>query len=395
MALERPADTSSGQGNAEIPAERTFAEFFAGIGLMRVGLESQGWKCTWANDFDPLKDRIYRENFGADSIDPRDVRLVKGSEIPSVSLATASFPCQDLSEAGPHNGIHGPRSNVYWEFLRVLEEMKGRRPPLVLVENVRGFMTRGFGADLVAAIKGLNDLGYTCDAILADAKHFVPQSRTRVFLIGVKGDLLEKAVRTKMSSGYRHTFRPERLREILRSPGLRTFETRLPNPPKLSVALSEVLEPEREVPSDFWFTDEEVRNHLQMMSPIDTDWLKAAPLHGRAFATMYRRMRGETQRPELRKDGLAGCLRVPRGGSSKQFLVISEKGDVKIRRLTGGELSRLMGVPRAFRLPTNYLETYKALGDAVAVPVVEWLVARAITPLFEELRSIAPRMTAQ
>src|SRR5256886_4951457 len=83
-------------------AGKTFAEFFAGIGLMRLGLEKEGWKIAFANDFDPQKEKMYRANFSdADQhFEPGNINGLSPSEIPTVSLATASFPCNDLSLAG-------------------------------------------------------------------------------------------------------------------------------------------------------------------------------------------------------------------------------------------------------------------------------------------------------
>jgi DNA (cytosine-5)-methyltransferase 1 len=92
---------------------KCFAEFFAGIGLMRVGLERAGWQIVFANDIDEDKQRMYRDHFGASNeFILGDVHKLGASEIPDIALATASFPCNDLSLAGARRGLAGEQSSA-------------------------------------------------------------------------------------------------------------------------------------------------------------------------------------------------------------------------------------------------------------------------------------------
>ncbi|MCS7002542.1 MAG: DNA cytosine methyltransferase, partial [Dehalococcoidia bacterium] len=116
------------------------AEFFAGIGLMRLALEAEGVTVVWANDISPAKQRVYTRNFPAHDFHLGDVRAARGADLPPVDLATASFPCTDVSLAGARAGLAGAQSGMVWEFLRVVAEMP-RRPPVVLLENVLGLAT--------------------------------------------------------------------------------------------------------------------------------------------------------------------------------------------------------------------------------------------------------------
>src|SRR5690606_11856581 len=124
----------------------------------------------------PKKADMYQAHFG-EALFLGDVHAIDPASVPSISMATASFPCNDLSLAGGRKGLAGRHSSAFWGFLRVLEGMGDRRPPLVLVENVPGFLTSDGGKDLHAALRSLNDLGYGVDLFLLDAVHFVPQSR--------------------------------------------------------------------------------------------------------------------------------------------------------------------------------------------------------------------------
>lgn len=164
----------------------TAAEFFAGIGLMRAGLASAGIKVVWANDLSPLKRRVYEANFGACELRQGDVRQVRGDELPKVDLATASWPCIDVSIAGNRAGLGGEHSSLFFEFARVINEMGERKPAVVLLENVPGLISANGGSDLRLVLAELNALGYLCDPVVVDAAWFVPHSRPRLFVIGTR-----------------------------------------------------------------------------------------------------------------------------------------------------------------------------------------------------------------
>lgn len=162
------------------------AEFFAGIGLMRMGLENEGWSTVWANDLDEKKWEMYQHHFGDEGCEfvRGDVHDVRGAEIPDIELATASFPCNDLSLAGARHGLAGSHSSAFWGFIDAIKGMGNKRPPLILLENVGGFLTSNDGNDFRDALVALNELGYAVDAMLIDASRFVPQSRHRLFVVG-------------------------------------------------------------------------------------------------------------------------------------------------------------------------------------------------------------------
>jgi DNA (cytosine-5)-methyltransferase 1 len=110
--------------------EKTFAEFFSGIGLMRIGLEQAGWRIAFANDIDEDKWQMYRDHFGeTGEFVLGDVHKLDSAAVPSVALATASFPCNDLSLAGARKGLEGAQSSAFWGFVGVLAKMGPRRRP--------------------------------------------------------------------------------------------------------------------------------------------------------------------------------------------------------------------------------------------------------------------------
>jgi DNA (cytosine-5)-methyltransferase 1 len=123
-------------------------------------LERQGWKIAFANDICPDKCEMYAAHFedADDHFVVEDIHKLQADEVPTVTLATASFPCNDLSLAGGRAGLKGAQSSAFYGFVRVLREMRKRRPRLVLLENVTGFLTSHGGNDFRDALIQLNGL---------------------------------------------------------------------------------------------------------------------------------------------------------------------------------------------------------------------------------------------
>jgi DNA (cytosine-5)-methyltransferase 1 len=166
----------------------TAAEFFAGIGLVRLALERQGWRVVFANDIDPDKQEMYERNFGSDDFHLGDIHKLAAADLPQCDLFTASFPCNDLSIAGARAGLNGKESSAFWGLIDILKQLRKRRPRLVMLENVVGFLQAHGGKDFETALLALNALGYVVDAFILNAVHWVPQSRARLFVIAKHED---------------------------------------------------------------------------------------------------------------------------------------------------------------------------------------------------------------
>lgn len=136
-----------------------------------------------------------------------------------------------------------------------------------------------------------------------------------------------------------------------------------------------------------WYTSAETRRLIAMMSPLNLEKLKAAKRAGRRMVgAVYKRTRmdgqgGKVLRAEVRFDDIAGCLRTPGGGSSRQTIMIVEGDTVRARLLAPREAARLMGLPDWCVLPDNYNEAYQLAGDGVVVPVVRFLAQHLLEPM--------------
>ena len=367
--------------------ERTFLEFFAGIGLIRWALQRKGWQCVFSNDIDERKRAIYQENFGDDNFILADVNQLKAHQIPGALLATAGFPCTDLSLAGARRGLKGSESSAFWGFTKTLDHMGGRRPPLILIENVPGFLTSHSGRDFRAAVAELNRLGYRCDAFMVDASHFVPQSRVRLFIVGA---LSKPEVMIPLSETILYAeseCRPPILtRTIDANRDLKWSLQPLPSLPVNRVTLRDVVEtlPE-EHPA--WWSRERVDHLLTQMNPNHRARIQKRKRDPQvSVATAYRRMRNGSSTAEIRDDGIAGCLRTPRGGSSRQILIVFGGDRIRARYMTPREYARLQGVEDDFSIPGSLNQGLFGFGDAVCAPVISWINSVYLEPLIDRLR---------
>lgn len=368
---------------------KTFAEFFAGIGLMRLGLEKAGWQIAFANDIDPTKESIYSNHFKDinNHFHLGDIHQLNGNQVPNISLATASFPCTDLSLAGRRKGLSGSQSSAFWGFVNVLEDMGERRPPIVLLENVEGFLTSHNGNDFKEALLALNELGYSVDAFIIDAVRFVPQSRVRLFVVGHLTSSMPDRVEGKQLSFYQSDLRPSKLADfILRHPEINWSIRDLPRLPKTSSRLSDIVE---EVPenSKDWWNKERVEYLLNQTFDRHRVLIEAAK-KGNEFTyfTAFRRVREGRSMAEIRSDGIAGCLRTPKGGSARQILLRVGNGKVDIRLLSPRECARLMGA-NEYHISGNINQALFGFGDAVCVPVVAWIGENYLNPLLAEINA--------
>lgn len=342
--------------------------------MVRAALEQESFKVVWANDIDRGKHELYRKNFECGDFVLEDIKNIRGWDIPDVDIATASFPCVDLSLAGGRAGLNGSRSGVFWQFTRVLEEMDMRRPPVILLENVAGFASSRQGKDIEEAVCELNRLGYTCDVLMVDAKWFLPQSRARVFIVGFR----DLASREPFAAS---PFRPEWLRGVFESPSARTNMLPVDMPAVRPAPLSRVVE---KLPEDHtaWWNNQRTRAFLDLLSPLQAERLRQLKADDRlTWRTAYRRTRDGRAVWEIRTDDIAGCLRTARGGSSKQALVETGTGEFRVRWMTPREYARLQGAGNYRIDGVGKTLVYFGFGDAVCVPVVRWIAETVLVPL--------------
>lgn len=352
------------------------AEFFAGIGLVRAGLQTEGFDVVFANDISTDKMHLYAMNHGFTDFVLGDIRHITGAEVPDVSLATASFPCTDLSLAGNRAGLSGDESGLLWEFTRVLHEMGPRRPHSILIENVLGFATSHKGRDLRLAIDSLNSLGYWCDLVVVDARWFVPQSRPRLFIVGLQE-------RLQYANYWDHSpLRPRVIQEFRKqNPDLQLQAAYLQPPGGSGLTLADVIEQLPTADKRWWDAERSSKFEESLSARQFERFTAMKASRTPSWATAYRRTRGGKAVWEIRADGISGCLRTSRGGSSRQAVVEAGNGVARVRWMTSREYARLQGVPTFTLGETMENKALFALGDAVCAPAVAWLAREYLRPV--------------
>lgn len=357
-----------------------FYEFFSGGGMARLGLGEE-WRCILSNEWSEKKASSYIENFPdhkqlvIDDICNLAKRRLEGNP----RLAWASFPCQDLSLAGKGIGLNGGRSGMFWPFWEIMMNMKkdNRQIPVIVIENVVGAITSNNGSDFSAITNELAAAGYHFGPLIIDAAHFVPQSRPRLFIVAVAGDIPDSMISRAPSA----IWHPENLRSAYDRLSTTTKNKwiwwNLPMPPVRATSLDQVVEDNPVGVT--WHTKTQTQKLLSMMSKSNlakVDAIKSS--RKAAVGAVYKRTRLDStgqkvQRAEVRFDGVSGCLRTPAGGSSRQILLIVDGQSVRSRLISPRELARLMGLPESYRLPARYNDAYHLIGDGLAVPAVRWL----------------------
>lgn len=366
--------------------------------MARAAFQKAGWGCVFANDFDHKKATAYRENWGVRGLCPelrvQDVRALNVEDIPNAELIWGSFPCQDLSLAGAGAGLKGERSGVFYPFWDLVQALVADRrgPTIIALENVIGALTSHNGADFKAICRSFVNAGYQFGALVMDAALFVPQSRPRLFIIGVHADV--SIPDTLRSVTPRFPFHTHALCKAVENLPLEVRDMwnwwSIPKPHARASVFSDLIE---ENPIGVaWHEEGETRALLQMMSSLNRGKVEAAQrTKQRMIGSIYKRTRKENgvkhQRAEVRFDDIVGCLRTPAGGSSRQIIMIVEGEKIRSRLISPRETARLMGLPDQYQLPKRYNEAYHLTGDGVVVPVVEHLIKHLFSIFVE-----APRL---
>jgi DNA (cytosine-5)-methyltransferase 1 len=308
-------------GSAEDEPRIKVASFFAGIGGFDLGFERAGMETVWQCEKKPFCLDILEQHW---PLVPRatDIQEVDADEIPNAAVWAGGFPCQDVSLArmGPRSGLRGKQSGLFYDFAQLIGE---RRPPLVILENVAALLSSHDGRDFAIVLRSLAELGYGLAWRVLDSRYFgVPQSRTRVFVVGSLGGA---------ASAGSVLFEPEC--------GDRDSEKGRPNGEK-------------------------------SVSP---------------FAISV----GNPEQGFVKK--LAHCLYAESArhtGTDWSRNYVSYP-DGRVRRLTPLETERLQGFPDDWTVPKEVIENentldsarYHACGNAVSVPVAEWIGHRIVSEL--------------
>lgn len=372
--------------------EKTFVELFAGVGLVGHALKSRGWTCLLANDLCPIKKKFWMQNGGDErTFLLEDVRKLKPGDIPTCSMLTASFPCVDFSTAGKREGFGGKQSNAVLCVLELIGKMpEQRRPPLLLFENVIGSICTGKTSaanDVTsgALVENLVSLGYPfVDMRVIDAAHFTSQSRKRVFTLAVR------STSSLSETARKHLRKPNQseetvptilLRYMQRHAGVSWFRVPVSKLPPLT---SHILKDDIDATLP-WTNCPGSPNLRDLFSEAQLTYARQNKERFGVFSFIVQTRAG---RPtgEILRNGKAYCLRTGTGRLQAAILGFDSENRLQVRYLHEKECAALQGVPEFQFGQVAPRHCYKAMGDAVCVPVVAWLIDHVVEPLLR-LRS--------
>jgi len=389
-----------------MPNEFTFLSLFAGIGGFDKGLEQAGWVCKGQGEIDEYATEVLEKHW-PEVARFRDVRDCGKHNLPAVKLICGGFPCQDVSVAGRRKGLAGERSGLWFEFHRILEEC---RPEWFIVENVPGLLSSNKGRDFAIIIQGLAELGYGVVWRILDAQYFgVAQRRRRVFIVGHLGDGRAAEVLFE-SSGSKGDPPPSRkkgkdiARPLAHSSTTDHYDESQQTYIAYTIQTNDGDSHKRKDRPEGGMYVKEVDTSLALGSsdqvlavekPIGYSTIGAGhwkegirPLCARDYKDgglgvivnnpiAFQGKASVSQ--SMNPSGVVPSLDVAKAGG------ICMLGSFGVRRLTPTECERLQGFPDGHTAGQSDSKRYRQLGNAVAVPVVEW-IAKRIMQVSKEIK---------
>lgn len=317
-----------------------FSDLFSGIGGFRIALENAGMECSYSCDNDQFVSEAYKKNFGDDSF--TNIKEEDKSSIPDHNVLCAGFPCQPFSIGGHRKGFEEKRGTLFFDILEVLEE---KNPEAFILENVDGLKSHNGGETLKIIKSKLGDKGYSVTSDILNARHFsLPQPRKRIFIVGFKEGL---DVKFKKKIGVK------RLDEYGDDPVTFSF----PRRSEPASNLEEFLEDDVEGHELTDTAKEHVEKHVSEY--------KEEGKYDPNYPLVVSEIR--PSRCTIKNDGTVPTLTAKMGTGGNNVPALYPE----MRKLTVREVLRLQGFPDWFDLEDNYYKSYKAVGNAVPVPVVE------------------------
>jgi DNA (cytosine-5)-methyltransferase 1 len=324
----------------------TFIDLFAGIGGMRLAFQGNGGKCVFTSEWNAYAQQTYFKNFG--EVPFGDITKISEAKIPDHDILVAGFPCQPFSIAGvskknalgrAHGFLDLTQGTLFFDVARII---KAKRPKAFLLENVKNLVSHDKGNTFKVIKETLKELDYEIVSKVLDGKHFVPQHRERILIVGFD---------KRCYSDVTFSFPPmpeadHRVRDILET----------------------TIEPKYTLTNNLW-------NYLQNYAEKHK-----AKGNGFGFGLVDLDSISRTISARYYKDGSE--ILIPQGKDSNP------------RRLTPRESARLQGFPDSFKIPVSDTQAYKQFGNSVVVPLMA-AVAEQIVDKLKEMDAISKTQPAE
>ena len=403
-------------------------ELCAGIGGFRQALENLGCECVGYSEIDKYAIKLYSAWYN-DNCNFGDVTKIEAETLPDFDLLVGGFPCQAFSIAGKRMGFDDTRGTIFFDFARI---MKAKKPKFAIFENVKGLLNHDGGKTYETILQTLNELGYDAQwGILNTKFHGLPQNRERVYIVAnlrersstkilfERGDgITDKVERTEQSiigdyyteNGKTHQWGGVIGDESI-APCLMTGEYKSPRIVKIGSIGGKPCQSDQVYSPNGVSVTLSAQNGgkgamtgLYKIGDIDglnTQYSRVYDSEG-ISATINAQGGGLGAKTGLYKVGaIDGVFRLKQGNrvygvNGKARTICAEGGgyggytglytnseQTKVRRLTPKECFRLQGfkdemVELGYKLGISDTQLYKMAGNAVSVPVVEWVAKRVL-----------------
>ncbi|QJW92504.1 DNA (cytosine-5-)-methyltransferase (plasmid) [Spirosoma taeanense] len=305
-------------------AKFKFIDLFAGIGGLRLAYQNLGGKCVFTSEWHPASQQTYAANFG--EVPFGDITKISETAIPDHDVLLAGFPCQPFSIAGvskkaslgrEHGFKDETQGTLFFDVARIIEH---KRPKAFMLENVKNLVSHDKKNTFRIIRETLNELRYNIHFRVLDGKHFVPQHRERIIIVGFDRDRYDDQ---------------------------EPFE--FPELPAPTAAIEDILE--RDVPAKYTLTDN-LWKYLQ-------DYAAKHKAAGNGFGFGLTPL-----------DGIARTLSARYHKDGSEILIPQALGQ-NPRRLTPRECARLQGFPDSFVIPVSDTQAYRQFGNSVVMPLMQ------------------------
>ena len=337
-----------------------FFDLFAGIGGFRLGMERAGHTCVGSCEWDKYARETYKYNFNQYP-EYDDAKDMHAQSLPSFDVLCAGFPCQAFSIAGKRLGFEDPRGNIFFEIARIA---KAKRPSYLFLENVKGLLSHEKGDTFRTIISTLDEMGYDAEWQVLNSKYFVPQNRERVFIIGhLRGERTRQIF--PVGDFNSETDKPK-LKQIgnVDTKGHNSLWGRVYDPNGIAPNLNANGGGMGAKTGLYGIVNDKGNlRQVEQATCLDANYWKGCDNHAqRTMIYLSNTNANMKQRIQERKE--TWTL-----GTGTDFGI---KDGMRIRKLTPIECERLQGFPDNWTQGSD-TQRYKQCGNAVTVPVVEYI----------------------
>lgn len=313
-----------------------FIDLFAGIGGIRLAYQNLGGKCVFTSEWNNFSKKTYEANFG--EVPFGDITKISEKVIPDHDVLLAGFPCQPFSIAGvskknalgrQHGFLDETQGTLFFDIARILEYKK---PKVFMLENVKNLVSHDKGNTFKVIKNTLTELDYSIYYQVLDGKHFVPQHRERIIIVGFRNAIFK---------------------------GKENFQ--FPKLPEPTAKIKDILE--KNIASKYTLSDK-LWNYLQ-------NYAAKHKAQGNGFGFGLTDLNGISRTISARyyKDG--------------SEILIPQEG-INPRRLTPRECARLQGFPDEFIIPVSDNQAYRQFGNSVTVPLIQAVGKQLVKELLKE-----------